>query len=126
MKKWLLAFAIAFPAGLGTLFGIGCAVHANFCGGNPSAGITDGARLYEINCAKCHGPNGEGGRAGDIAVPPLRTGNAASMTFEQLVQKISKGRPFKGMPAFALGPGHLTRQQIESLARYLIALRGTS
>jgi len=127
MKRWIIAFLIAAPLGLGALFGVGCLTGANFCGGSsPSAGITAGDRLYAINCARCHGISGDGGRAGDLIVPPLRSGEAARMTFEQLVSKISKGRPFKGMPAFALGPGHLTKQQIESLANYLISLRGTS
>lgn len=126
MKRWIIAFLIAAPVGMGALYGVGCAIGANFCGpSSPSKGVVAGDRLYAINCVRCHGAAGEGGPAGDLNVPPLRSGPAASMTLEQLMAKISKGRPFRGMPAFALGPGHLSDQQIESLARYVMSLRGT-
>lgn len=125
MKRWIVAWLIGSLLGLGALFGIGCALGANICGSNPSAGITDGARLFQINCVACHGPDARGGRFRGIAGPSLIDGPASSLSLQQLEGKIAKGGgSFKGMPAFALVKPGLSAQQIEAVARYLIALRG--
>ncbi len=79
-----------------------------------SAAIQEkGARLYEKNCAQCHGDTGRGQSVGDIKVYPALAGNRA-VTLPQtanLVQMVLNGgyapategnpRPF-GMPPFVL------------------------
>jgi mono/diheme cytochrome c family protein len=67
--------------------------------------------------------NGEGlnGR------PALRSGDAATLTLAQLEKKISKGRPFFGMPAWSTKlNGPLSDAQITAVARYVISLRNKS
>src|SRR5438876_9384843 len=122
IKAWLLAFVVAAGVGFGGLIGIGCAVGANVCPFSKGAPFTstDGATIFAHSCAGCHGPSGEGGRG-----PSLVAGAGGALTYDQLVSKIAKGRPFYGMPAFEFGSRKLTRAQIESVARYVATtLRG--
>jgi mono/diheme cytochrome c family protein len=124
VKRWIIAWAIAFPIGFGILFGAGCLAHANFCGGNPSSGITDGRQLFAINCARCHGADATGGTAGPIRGPSLVTGDGATLSVAQLESTIKKGKPFQGMPAFGISFPHLSAAQIEAIALYVQSLRG--
>lgn len=119
-KAWVLAFVIATVTGFGALIGIGCAIGANHCLFSKSAPFTstDGATIYAAQCAHCHGRAGEGGRG-----PSLLAGEAGALTYDELVAKISKGRPFYGMPAFKFSG--LSQEQIEAVARYVsTTLRG--
>lgn len=119
VKAWVLAFVITAGVGLGGLIGIGCLVDANVCpGSSPRQESTDGATLFIANCAACHGQRGEGGRG-----PSLVSGTPASYTVEELVSKISRGKPLAGMPAFKRG---LTEEQIRAVAEYVISLRGAA
>ena len=85
------------------------------CGGDsgPSGGA-DGAGLgqgvYEDNCARCHGPDGEGGVG-----PQLGDGAVAENypDIEDQLVVIREGR--NGMPAWE---GSLSPEEIEAVAVY--------
>lgn len=89
----------------------------------PTGGIQVGQKLYEKNCASCHGMHGEG--VGE-AYPPLAGNRAVTMpAAENLLQIVLNGgfnaatkgypRPF-GMPPFAL---QLTDDEIASVLTYI-------
>jgi len=127
IKMWVLAFVILAGVGFGALVGIGCAVGANQCPftKHKTLTTTDGQALYQSTCILCHGAHGEGGR-GDA--PPLRSGEATTLTLAQLEQKIAKGKPFF-MPSYskkAHPPGPWTDEQIAAVARYVMTLRSAS
>jgi putative heme-binding domain-containing protein len=66
--------------------------------------IDAGSRVYNVQCAQCHGPNGD-------LVPrvDLRRGLfRQSSTDEDLARVIAGGVPAAGMPPFALQPAELT------------------
>ena len=75
-------------------------------------GVTDGAELYQIACATCHGPSGEGlfGRA--LAHSSL--GNDGIIRFI-----ILKGQLRSGMPSFV---DMFTDSQLQALVSYVVAL----
>jgi cytochrome c oxidase cbb3-type subunit 3 len=56
----------------------------------------DGARLYQLNCAACHGINGEGGVGVPLALPDFL--NTVDDAF--LFNTIREGRPGRVMPAY--------------------------
>jgi cytochrome c oxidase cbb3-type subunit III len=63
-----------------------------------TAGAAEGKKLFESQCAACHGLDGHGGeRAPDIATNP----KTQNRTDEQLRQIVQRGLPGTGMPAFA-------------------------
>jgi len=74
-------------------------------------GVTDGAELYEIACATCHGMYGEGlfGRA------IINTG----VKPEKIRTNILRGRLNSGMPSFE---GMFTDAQLQALIDYTSAL----
>jgi mono/diheme cytochrome c family protein len=119
-RVWVLAFVVAAASGFGILVGVGCALRANACPFTKGKVVTttDGRQLYGMDCAVCHGLNGEGGRG-----PSLTRGEAAKFSEVELGKKISQGRPFYGMPAFKRS---LSETQISAIARYIISLRGSS
>jgi mono/diheme cytochrome c family protein len=120
IKAWVLAFVLASGLGFGALIGIGCAIGANACpfGETAKETSTDGREIFLRNCAVCHGPQGEGDRG-----PSLVSGRAAGYTLAELEAKISRGRPFAGMPRYK---GELTEQQIRAVAEAVVALREAS
>jgi len=123
IKAWVLAFVVAAGVGFSALAGIGCAIGANVCPFTRSAPFTttNGAEIFAARCAQCHGMRGEGGRG-----PSLVSGEGGALDYDRLVSKISRGRPFYGMPAFKLGSRKLSRAQIEAVARYVFtSLRGS-
>ena len=61
-----------------------------------------GHRLFDSQCARCHGPQGGGGELG-----PAITGTVAAQTDPELSTIITSGRPGRGMPAFQLQTGDL-------------------
>lgn len=68
------------------------------------AEIDAGSRVYNAQCAQCHGPNGD-----MVAGIDLRRGLfRRSSSDEDLAQVITKGVPGSGMPPFALQPTELT------------------
>jgi cytochrome c oxidase subunit 2 len=85
------------------------------CGGDDggstsdAGGAVDGQQIYESNCARCHGPNGEGG----VGMP---LGNGAvedSLTLEGQIEVITEGR--NAMPAWG---DQLSADEIEAVATY--------
>lgn len=117
IKTWLLAFIAATGLSFGALIGLGCAFGANACPFTERKPFTstDGAVIWTAQCAACHGREGEG-RAG----PSLVAGDAATLTEEELVAKISDGKPLAGMPAFKRS---LSPEQIRAVAGYVLTLR---
>lgn len=74
-------------------------------------GVTDGAELYEIACATCHGLYGEGLFGRRIT----NTGVKES----KIRTNILKGRLNSGMPSF---DGMFTDEQLQALIDYTLAL----
>ena len=123
---WVLVFVVLFGVGTVALVGIGCAVGANQCPfvKHKPLTTTDGRTLYQTTCIGCHGASGEGGRAD---APPLRSGDAATLTLAQIESKIANGKPFF-MPAYSKKKpgGTFTDAQIHAVAEYVITLRTKS
>ncbi len=88
------------------------------------AAAARGTPLYQKNCAFCHGPQAHGATA-----PSLITSDAVLNDDhgERLTPFLEKGRPEKGMPAFAT----LSRDQLKDISEFLhlqvedVANRGT-
>jgi putative heme-binding domain-containing protein len=68
------------------------------------ADIDVGARVYNTQCAGCHGPNGDQVSGTDLRRGPLR--RAASD--EDLARVVTSGIPGTGMPPFPLQPAEIT------------------
>ena len=73
----------------------------------------DGERLFQIHCAACHGPKGEGGSGPTLAVPKL----VRAPTEELLVKVITEGIPGSEMPLSKLNSDQI--RQIASWVRQL-------
>ncbi|NVO27228.1 c-type cytochrome [Donghicola sp. C2-DW-16] len=98
-----------------------------------AADMTDGAQLYNVACAACHGMTGQGSEDGTF--PPL-TGNSAvgSANHNNLVMAIVQGIHRTGadgtavMPAFGEGQsmihGALDNSQIAAVSNYVTASFG--
>jgi Cu(I)/Ag(I) efflux system periplasmic protein CusF len=71
----------------------------------------DGAAVFAGNCAKCHGPKGEGTKKGI----PLISGHALAHTEEEYVQQVVNGKPNK-MTAFR---DKLTDKQIAAVVKHV-------
>ena len=68
------------------------------------ADIDVGARVYNTQCAQCHGPNGD-----QVSGIDLRRGQfRRASSDEELAKVIASGVPASGMPAFALQPAEMT------------------
>ncbi len=69
-------------------------------------------RLYKQNCSACHGENGSGGPALDLANPTYQ----ALVDDESLKRTITSGMPGTEMPAFGESAGgFLTPKQVDAL-----------
>ena len=66
-----------------------------FAGENRAAEI--GGQIYAVNCAKCHGPQGQG--TGNI--PALKEGPAQAASEGELFWFVTKGDAANGMPAWS-------------------------
>ncbi len=77
---------------------------------------TQGAEIYELNCAQCHGPEGGGGLApGLVAKQFLQQAED-----EQIRQLVAVGVPGTRMGAYLLDyGGPLTRTQVDALVVFL-------
>jgi mono/diheme cytochrome c family protein len=125
IKTWVLVFVALFAVGTVALVGIGCAVGANQCPFTKHDTLTsmDGMTLYQSTCIGCHGARGQGGTAD---APPLRSGDAATLTLAEIEAKIANGKPFF-MPAYSKKKhGPLSDDQIQAVAEYVISLRTKS
>ncbi len=74
-------------------------------------GVSDGSELYDIACAACHGPKGDGIFA--IGLAGTRISRPAIRSF------VVKGIPLSGMPAFK---GQFTDTQLEALTTFVAGL----
>jgi cytochrome c oxidase cbb3-type subunit 3 len=77
-----------------------------------AAAQADGQKLYDTNCAKCHGPDGSGNTAVGKAVgaKDLRAAEAKKLTDAEIFAQIDQGKG--NMPPFG---GTLNKAQINSL-----------
>jgi len=78
--------------------------------------VSSGGQLWPLNCASCHGVNGQG-----VTAPALNSQEfLASATDEQIHGIIAGGVPGSEMPAWLNEyGGPLTDQQIQALIAYL-------
>ncbi len=71
---------------------------------NPLAGrpehIAAGGKLFQENCARCHGADGNG----RTTRPPVHSPRVAAATDGELAWLLKNGAPFRGMPAWASLP----------------------
>ncbi|HEY5731424.1 MAG TPA: cytochrome c [Anaerolineales bacterium] len=74
-------------------------------------GVDDGAELYQIACASCHGTNGEGKLASRL--------HSGGVQENKIRSTILLGRQISGMPSF---DGQFTDEQFEALVGYMVAL----
>lgn len=75
-------------------------------------GVTDGAELYDIACATCHGPQGEGLIGKELASSGL--GNT-----EMIRLIILKGFIRNNMPSFE---GKFTNSQLQELVNFVVRM----
>lgn len=77
-----------------------------------AAAQSDGQKLYDANCAKCHGPDGSGnttvGKA--VGAKDLRSAEAKKLTDAEIATQIEQGK--NNMPPFG---GTLNKAQIQGL-----------
>lgn len=77
----------------------------------------DGKKTYEMFCILCHGPRGQGSPLGKT----INKGTTLSLTDDQIIVIIAKGKPDKGMMAFDTG---LTPAEIRGVMEYVRELQG--
>ena len=114
MKFWLAA-ALAVLGLLGLL--------GPACSGEPAGGAQDGAAVFQLVCASCHGPNGRPPEAmiarlavRDLTAPEFR----ARVTPGLVEQQVRHGSKNKLMPAFE---GALSEAQIKAVAAFVASPR---
>jgi mono/diheme cytochrome c family protein len=77
-----------------------------------AAAQSDGQKLFDVNCAKCHGPDGSGnttvGKA--VGAKDLGSAEAKKLTDAEIHTQIEQGK--NNMPPFG---GTLNKAQIDSL-----------
>lgn len=78
------------------------------------AAAPDGQRLYERNCAACHGVDGNGGVGVPLSLPDFQ----AQVSDEYLATTIRRGRPGRVMPAFS----EFGDAEVEALVRHVRTL----
>lgn len=78
--------------------------------------VTQGSSIWELNCASCHGLNGEGGVG-----PALNSMQfLQSATDEQIQLLVSVGVPGTQMSAYSLDfGGPLTTEQIKAVTEFM-------
>lgn len=106
---------------LGLTIGVGYLLHANTLPGQHVATGRTGAEIYARNCAGCHGTSGEGGHLSIKAPAFAPGGSLAGLTFDQRVDKIGRGRPLAGMPAWKF---RISADDIRKVAAYTQILSG--
>ena len=84
---------------------------------DPAREDLDGKKTYQMFCILCHGPRGQGSPLGKT----LNKGTTVSLTDDQIMKVIAKGKPDKGMMAFDTG---LTPTEIRSVMEYVRELQG--
>ncbi len=85
---------------------------------NPATGdLSQGEGIYQLNCAPCHSSSGNGGAVGPEVAPGLHRATAT-----QVAEAVRVGPGT--MPVF--GDRTITREQLNSLVRYVLYLRAPS
>lgn len=80
--------------------------------------VGGGRKLFQRNCAECHGGDGQGRKAAaDLQLPIVQEQSDGALFW-----KISNGNPRRGMPSW----GRLPEPQRWQLVHYLRALRPAS
>lgn len=97
----LLAAALLAGSGAGLAVG----------GETGETGAIDANRLYQANCASCHGADRLGG-----AGPALLPGNLDRLRPPEAIKTITEGRQATQMPAFGANIGTLSTAEIAALA----------
>lgn len=84
---------------------------------------TDGAKVYQVNCESCHGPQGHGdGPVGAVLTPQPKNlpELAAQIGDDYLFWRISTGKPGTSMAPWV---GILTDEQIWQVVTYIRILK---
>lgn len=85
----------------------------------PADDMTSTLAIYAAECARCHGPKGDGGTVTvlkkKLKVPSLKVGHALDHTDEQLANRIREGEDGE-MPAFK---DKLKPEEITNLVRLI-------
>ena len=84
---------------------------------------TEGAKVYQVNCESCHGPQGHGdGPAGVVLDPQPKNlpDLAAQVGDDYLFWRVSTGKPGTSMAPWA---GILTDEQIWQAVAYIRTLK---
>ena len=84
---------------------------------------TDGAKVFQVNCETCHGPQGHGdGPAGQVLDPQPKNlpELAARASDDYLFWRVSTGKPGTSMAPWA---GILTDEQIWQAVAYIRTLK---
>lgn len=79
----------------------------------PARAADEGERLFQLHCAACHGPKGEGGSGPTLAVPKL----AHAPTEELLIRVITRGISGTVMPSSRLESAQI--KQVADFVRQL-------
>ena len=97
---------------------------------SPPAATIDGAKLYQTNCAACHGAGAAGGlNLGQVSVPDIRAAALQSVyrSDVNLIKKsIIDGKDKEGKDLNAAMPrwaGKLSDAEVEAIIKYLQTLR---
>ena len=91
-----------------------CTIPTGSAARRHQAQTVDAARLFELQCATCHGNDGRGAERGPDIVSSRR---AATRSLDEIQRIIRQGIPQTGMPATTMSP-----QEVEAVARYLKTL----
>lgn len=84
----------------------------------------DGATLYGVFCAACHGPRGEGRRFPNLGVmPAIGNRDFLAVADDPFLRKtITHGRPGRAMPAWGSLNGGLSADEIDAIVQFLRSL----
>jgi len=93
-------------------------------------GVARGAKLYQENCAQCHGPQAQGHpdwqrakKEGYAAAPPLNgTGTDIGLTRVRMVEVIRKGAKRKGVMVMPAWKGRVSDEKILDIISWYQAL----
>jgi mono/diheme cytochrome c family protein len=86
---------------------------------------TDGASLFGVFCAACHGPRGEGRTFATIKAPFPAIGEPEflAITDDAFLRKtLTNGRPGRRMPAWGTKDGGLRPEEVDAIVGYLRSL----
>jgi mono/diheme cytochrome c family protein len=119
--KIVLAALAGVAVVLAATIGVGYLLGANNLPGQKVATGRTGAEIFAKNCAGCHGRNGEGGSLSIKGPAFAQGGPLANLTFDQRVEKIARGRPLAGMPAWKF---RISAADIRKVAAYTQTLSG--